>query len=34
MASDTLSLVAPVHRFTLLTDIAQSSRLAENYGRE
>jgi len=32
MASDTLTSVAPVHRFILLTDIAQSSRLAEQYG--
>jgi len=31
MSSDTLTSVAPVHRFILLTDIAQSSRLAEQY---
>jgi len=34
MASDTLTSVAPVHRFILLTDIAQSSRLAEQYGKQ
>jgi len=34
VASDTPASVAAVHRFILLTDIVQSSRLAELFGRE
>jgi predicted ATPase/class 3 adenylate cyclase/tetratricopeptide (TPR) repeat protein len=34
MSGHVLSPAAPVHRFILQTDIAQSSRLAEQYGRK
>jgi hypothetical protein len=34
MASEAAQSAAPVHRFILLTDIVQSSRLAEQYGQD